>query len=173
MHFYIIRMSDRVDIDIRDWIIPRRKVIVALTTVAHMDATIWDTGVNDDHPVDQFWVGRFLNYSEGQRADRSVEKQTNDAASSTIPTFSTKHVNGAWIPYGGGPRQCPGRHFAKRQILLTTALFVSLFDCEMLGEAMDMGEDFSLKGFGGGVSHPAGKVPVRMRARGAAAPYHQ
>ncbi|KAL1606179.1 hypothetical protein SLS60_003580 [Paraconiothyrium brasiliense] len=167
MHFYIVRMPDRVDINIRDWIIPRRKVIVALTTVAHMDATAWDTGANNEHRVDQFWAGRFLRYPAGQRTDRSgVEKQTSDATSPTAPTFSTKHVDGAWIPYGGGPRQCPGRHFAKRQILLTTALFVTLFDCDMLGGAENMGEDFSLKGFGGGVSHPVGKVPVRMYARG-------
>ncbi len=52
-------------------------------------------------------------------------------------------------------RQCPGRHFAKRQILLTTALMVSMFDCEILEEGRNVQEDFTLKGFGGGVSHPA------------------
>ncbi|KAJ4304491.1 hypothetical protein N0V90_000017 [Kalmusia sp. IMI 367209] len=163
MHFYIVRMPDRVDVNIRDWIIPRRKVIVALTTVAHMDATVWDTGADNEHRVDQFWAGRFLRYPAGQRTDRSgVENHTSDATlptAPTVPTFLTKYADGAWIPYGGGPRQYPGRHFAKRQILLTTALFVSLFDCEMLGRAKNMGENFSLKGFGGGVSYPAAKVP--------------
>ncbi len=160
MHFYIIRMPDRVDLDIRDWIIPRQKVIVTLTTVAHMDATQWSTGLNNEHPIDQFWIGRFLKYPpKGVHGD----KQPQDAASS--PTFSTRELEGSWIPYGGGPRQCPGRHFAKRQILLTTALMVSLFDCEILGEGKHVQEDITLKGFGGGVSHPAGKVPVRIRRR--------
>ena len=53
----------------------------------------------------------------------------------------------------------------KCQILLTTALFVSLFDCEMLGKARNIREDFSLKGFGGGMSHPEGKVSVKICAR--------
>lgn len=150
MHFYIIRMADRVDMNIRDWVIPRRKVIVALTTVAHMDPQAWNTGVNSEHPLDQFWPGRFLK---------------SDPSSSSNPSFSTKEVEGSWIPYGGGPRQCPGRHFAKRQILLTTALWVSLFDCEISKEGMSVQEDFTLMGFGSGVSHPVGKVPMRIRRR--------
>lgn len=160
MHFYVIRMPDRVDLDIRDWVIPRRKVVVTPTTVAHMDPEAWNTGLENEHPLDQFWIGRFLKYpSKGAHDDR----QPHDHRSS--PTFSTKELEGSWIPYGGGPRQCPGRHFAKRQILLTTALMVSLFDCEILEGGRDVQEDFTLKGFGGGVSHPAGKVPMRIRRR--------
>lgn len=157
MHFYIIRMPDRVDMNIRDWIIPRQKVVVTSTTVAHMDREVWDTGLHDEYPVDQFWIGRFLKYPH--------EGDSGNPKGRHSPEFSTKGLEGAWIPYGGGPRQCPGRHFAKRQILLTTALMVSLFDCEILKEGMDVKEDFTLMGFGSGVSHPAGKVPVRIRRR--------
>lgn len=42
---------------------------------------------------------------------------------------------------------------------------VSLFDCEILKEGMNVKEDFTLMGFGSGVSHPAGKVPMRIRRR--------
>lgn len=161
MHFYIIRMSDRVDMEIRDWIIPRRKVVVASTTVAHMDREVWDTGLGNEHPVDQFWIGRFLKYPPESVSDRKIVE-----APTSVPEFSTKGLEGSWIPYGGGPRQCPGRHFAKRQILLTTALMVSLFDCEIIKEGLDVKEDFTLMGFGSGVSHPVGKVPVRIRRRG-------
>jgi cytochrome P450 len=157
MHFYIIRMSDRTEINIGDWIIPRQKVIVTPTTVAHMDSEAWNTGLNNEHPVDQFWVGRFLKYPS--------ERNTEPGEPTCSPTFSTKELGASWIPYGGGPRQCPGRHFAKRQILLTTALMVSLFDCEILKDGRDMQEDFTLKGFGSGVSHPAGKIPMRLRRR--------
>ncbi|KAI1179675.1 cytochrome P450 [Nemania sp. FL0916] len=151
MHFYIIRMADRADMNIRDWIIPRRKVIVTPTTVAHMDPGAWNTGMNDEHPVDEFWVGRFLKYTS---------ESVHDA-----PTYTTKGLEGSWIPYGGGPRQCPGRHFAKRQILFTISLMVNLFDCEILGKGRDVQEDFTLNGYGSGVSHPAGKVPMRIRRR--------
>ncbi|KAL2291309.1 hypothetical protein FJTKL_13926 [Diaporthe vaccinii] len=160
MHFYIIRMPDRVDMSIRDWIIPRQKVVVASTTVAHMDAEAWDTGLQNEHPLDQFWIGRFLKYPPGSEKGESKAQSTAPA-----PEFLTKGLEGSSIPYGGGPRQCPGRHFAKRQILLTTALMVSLFDCEILEEGTDLKEDFTLMGFGSGVSHAAGKVPVKIRRR--------
>lgn len=160
MHFYIIRMADRTDVNIRDWIIPRQKVIVTPTTVAHMDSGAWNTGTENEHPVDQFWIGRFLTYP-----DRSENRTLDPSNSATAPTFSTKGLEGAWIPYGGGPRQCPGRHFAKRQILLTTALMVGMFDCEILEIGRDVKEDLTLKGFGSGMSHPAGKVPMRIRRR--------
>lgn len=160
MHFYIIRMPDRVDLDIRDWIIPRRKVTVTLTTVAHMDSKAWNTGLNNEHPIDQFWIGRFLKHPSA-----SAYRNTKPHDSPSSPIFSTKELEGSWIPYGGGPRQCPGRHFAKRQILLTTALMVSLFDCEILEEGRNVQEDFTLRGFGSGVSHPASKMPMRIRRR--------
>ncbi|KAI0193618.1 hypothetical protein EV127DRAFT_247121 [Xylaria flabelliformis] len=32
-HFYIIRIADRVDMNIRDWILPKRRVIVTSTAV--------------------------------------------------------------------------------------------------------------------------------------------
>ncbi|KAH8723973.1 cytochrome P450 [Phaeosphaeriaceae sp. PMI808] len=150
MHFYIIRMPDKIDMNIRDWIIPRQKVVITCTTSAHMDAKVWNTGSNSEHPVNEFWIGRFLKES---------------MSGSTATTFSTKELEGSWIPYGGGPRQCPGRHFAKRQILLTTALLVTLFDCEILEAGKDAKEDLSLMGFGSGISLAATKIPVKVRRR--------
>lgn len=52
MHFYIIRMPDKTEMNIRGCVIPRQKVIVTLTTVAHMDAEAWSTGLQNEHPVD-------------------------------------------------------------------------------------------------------------------------
>ncbi|KAI1878967.1 hypothetical protein JX265_003144 [Neoarthrinium moseri] len=160
MHVYIIRMPDRVDMNIRGWIIPKQKFIVTPTTVAHMDSEVWNTGLDNEHPVDQFWAGRFLKYPP---ISNDGKIGSPDPASSA--TFSKKEYEGSWIPYGGGPRVCPGRHFAKRQILLTTALMVSLFDCEILGEGKIVQEDSTLSGFGGGMARPAGKVPMRIRRR--------
>ncbi|KAI4861815.1 cytochrome P450 [Hypoxylon rubiginosum] len=99
MHFYIIRMPDRVDMNIRDWIIPRRKVIVTTTT--------------NEHLVDQFWIGRFLKSSNIHQKGGHGDTQPHDTTTSS-PTISTKELEGSWIPYGGGPRLYPGRHFAKR-----------------------------------------------------------
>ncbi|KAF7541022.1 hypothetical protein G7054_g938 [Neopestalotiopsis clavispora] len=146
-------MPDKVDMNIGDCVIPRQKVTVTPTTVAHMDSEAWSTGSRNEHPIDQLWNGRLL-----KDPSKNTLSGTESHESSASPTFSTKELEGSWIPYGGEPRQCPGRHFAKRQILLTVALMVNLYDCEVLGEGKNLQEEFTLKGFGSGVSHPAGKV---------------
>jgi cytochrome P450 len=148
VHFYIVRMPDRVDMNIHNYIIPRRKVIVTSTTAAHMNPIAWATRANDEYPLDSFWPGRFLRYDSNGK-----------------PIFSTKGLEGSWIPYGGGPRQCPGRHFAKRHILLSAALMITLFDCEVSEEGKNVQSDFSIFGFGGGMSHAARKIPGKLRRR--------
>lgn len=67
------------------------------------------------------------------------------------------------MAFGGGVHACPGRHFAKREVLRTIALLVTLFDVEVMDErgAMEM----SAVKFGFGLLGPTGKVPARMRRR--------
>ncbi|KAK2597189.1 hypothetical protein N8I77_013050 [Diaporthe amygdali] len=134
MHFYIIRMPDRTEINTRDWILPRRKVVVTPTTAAHKDPEVRNTILNNEPSVDRFWIGGFL---------RQPSKLEYDTAQSQNTAFSLVSLEWSWIPYGGEPQKCLDRLFAKRQILLTSALM----------------------GFGSGMSHPAGKVPMRIRRR--------
>jgi hypothetical protein len=58
---------------------------------------------------------------------------------------------------------CPGRHFAKRQIIATTALFLATFDVE-LGEPSRVIEN-DMKFLLFGVMHPKGVIPGRIRRR--------
>ena len=79
------------------------------------------------------------------------------------PHFSLEGLSSAWIPFGGGPRACPGRHIAKQQILSVFASFVRHFDLELLAseEAWQMDE----RSYGPGVQLPVGKVPFRIKRR--------
>ncbi|KAF2877366.1 cytochrome P450 [Massariosphaeria phaeospora] len=185
MHFYVIRMPGRVDMDIRDWVIPCQSIVCTSTTAAHMGSQAWPTGLDNEYPVDTFGAGRFLTRPNppppppedpqtghsarpdakppAREEDSQTAHGTRADAKTNPPTFSLTPVSNSWIPYGGGPRQCPGRQFAKRQILLTTVLFITLFDVEILGGGADVKED--LRSFSMGVAHPAGKVPCRMRRR--------
>ena len=162
MHFYLIRMPDRVDMPIRDWVIPRQKIVVTSTTAAHLDPTSFNTGTDNEHPIEEFWAERFLHPSIPVSSATFTSISTSASTDKPELTFSTKPVEGSWIPYGGGPRQCPGRHFAKRQILLSTALMVTLFDCE-IEESGKVGEDAG--NFGMGVAHPDRKVRGRLFRR--------
>ncbi|KAH8594147.1 hypothetical protein B0O99DRAFT_688170 [Bisporella sp. PMI_857] len=46
--------------------------------------------------------------------------------------FCMKGRPSSFFPYGGGHVMCPGRHFAKQEILLTLAILITKFDMEFL-----------------------------------------
>lgn len=141
------------------------------------------------HPLDEFWAERFVVYhndsSSGplkKRYNRDAQKQMHtqpqpalsasdvertaiESSASPIspslaaPRFSDDGLAGIWIPYGGGQNICPGRHFAKQEILLTLATLFSCFDMELIGPAPRI----DWKTFGTGVLAPKGSVRFRIK----------
>lgn len=182
IHGYLVRHSERSDLTANDWYFPKKSLIVVSTDAAHSDSQVWNTQ-NGRHPVDTFWAGRFLapqgandkclmnnvpvakkkeleSPLEQPREARTID-QTDDKDAERPAKFTMHGLNGAWIPYGGGPRKCPGRHYAKRQILLTCAKFLAAFDIEILADDKCL----RLKGgeYGFGAQRPVGKIPARIR----------
>ncbi len=175
-----------------NWIIPQGNVILLSMYHAHRDQDTWNTGTAEEpHPLDEFWAERFLVYSgkpsSGPLNDRSADKhyampsimkpetptsrpsptfslaKVNDSPNSS-PQFSTEGLAGSWIPYGGGQNMCPGRHFAKQEILLMVASIVTSFDIHLI-DPSPPGVDWG--GFGFGVLAPAGKgIRCRIRRTG-------
>jgi cytochrome P450 len=147
VHGFLIRRPEREDIKINNWVIPRKSLCVASNTPASMDPDFWCSGENSAYPVDRFWPGRFL-------------KRDPDTDSLQ---FSLVGTDGYWIPFGGGPHACPGRILTKRQNILTLALMVTLYDCEILATKKDL--EMKSGTYPLGVIPPRGKIPVRMRRR--------
>ncbi|THC96030.1 hypothetical protein EYZ11_004490 [Aspergillus tanneri] len=101
-------------------------------------------------PLEEFWPERFL-----------VQKYNNKN-----PAFSVEGLTECWMPYGGGQRMCPGRHFAKNEIIGTLGLLLDLFECELVDiqEAQRVKADKRWVPYG--TLPPTRKVAVRMRRRG-------
>ena len=179
VHVYITRCPERQNLEINGWTFPKEKLVLVSSTPAHLDESAWNSGRDESNPLNKFWAERFLIYPNdpysGPRKkslgptqsgnptgdDSEVERRRDN----TEPEFSMKGMTGSWIPFGGGPRACPGRHFAKREIIMTCAMMVSMFDVEILAdeEALEMNpSDFGL-----GTLRPVGKVPFRIRRRAA------
>lgn len=179
VHMLIARAPAFDDLSIKDWVIPRGKLLVMSTTVAHMDPETWNTGENNEHPVNTFWAERFLKHGSVPNSGPRRSSNTTDSHSCPVKTsegnsdmcpafqknseFAIKDVEGAWFPYGGGPRQCPGRHFAKRDIIFTAAVMVTYFDLEPLVDVPSLSMD--MRGFGLGTMAVAGAIPVRIRRK--------
>ncbi|KAF2680556.1 cytochrome P450 [Lentithecium fluviatile CBS 122367] len=170
---YITRYTEREEMHVGDWRFPMNHAILVPISAAHMDTSIWNVGRYGEHPVTSFWAERFLvrpndPYSGPKRrqvSETAKEGPLGDMTKTEVSSearFSTDGMQAAWIPYGGGPRACPGRHFAKRQILLIIAAFISCFDIDINGQEK-LG--VSQEDFGTGTQKPSTKCPFRIRRK--------
>lgn len=126
-----------------------------------------DVGFNDEAwaaagrpqrtPLAEFEPERFLNRNPGGGGAATEEGKD----SSLI--FSLDRLAGCWLPFGGGQRSCPGRHFAKAEILAAFSMLFTRYELELLGDADSMKPD--MRWYPIGVLLPTAKVPFRIRKR--------
>ena len=181
---FLTRCNERSDIQINDWLLPRNKILLVSSDPAHFDPEIWNS-TDGHHPPAAFWAERFLVRNdankgvvppkttllhntkenlvphEKQLGTESSSPPNYDTDTEAPRKFTLSGRNGSWIPYGGGSRACPGRHFAKQEILITVAMLLADFDVEILGDESALGIQSGR--FGLGAQVPVGKIPVRIK----------
>ncbi|TKA77372.1 hypothetical protein B0A49_01511 [Cryomyces minteri] len=159
------------DFRIGQWLFPKGKMIVASHWHAARDKRIWNESTDEDpHPVDDFWAERFLVYPDDPesgpakpRSTASIPKGESTGDQRPRPIFTTDPVIGSFIPYGGGMKICPGRFFAKQEMLGTVALMLTVYDIELKLDGKAVEPDMNYFPFGG--VPPKGKIPARIRRR--------
>lgn len=164
---YITRCSAHECVPVGHWWLPRNEVSIVSSYVAHMNTELWNTQ-QGNHPVDSFWAERFI-LDPSDDASGPLSPEYKDAVATAGEKcsasgaqgahFSTKGLNGAWVPYGGGFSACPGRLLAKRIILFTCALLATEYDIDVRSRGFEM--DSST--FGLGTQKP--KTPVAFAIR--------
>jgi cytochrome P450 len=144
----VLRTPAHHAIKVRDWVVRPGDIMAMMSYPMHHDATKYNTGdAQEPHPLSEFWADRFLVPEECEGGSRMK--------------FSLKGLDGSWIPYGGGSNICPGRHFAKQEMLLTAALLIGNFDIQLTGSSPKVDERF----FGTGVLGVQGTQPCRIQRR--------
>lgn len=165
------------DLNFCGWDIRKGETVSVSNMIEAMDETVWNTGSESDpHPIDTFWADRFLVYPNDptsgplrqpksskephstQKADESLSPDSRGA-----PEFSLAGVTNSWVPYSGGPRLCPGRHFAKQEMISAAAMMMAAFDIKLSENCQRPSND--AKYFGFGTLPPDSKIPCRMRRR--------
>lgn len=96
----------------RSMLFGKNSVVIAPSWLGHRDEARWT-----DPPSSQFHAERFL------KGDPETGKVM----------FTTAGTNGKFFPFGGGKTICPGRNFAKQEVLASVAMFLLAFDFEPLG----------------------------------------
>lgn len=187
---FIILRSVKDDVTLGDCFIPQKNVIAMSTYHAHRDQESWNANtVKGPHSLDEFWAERFLVYpgnsstplkpsskDKNGTTPWNMENETTTSPRSSIPVaaklnenpvasphFSTEGLAGAWIPYGRGQNMCPGRHFAKQEVLVIFASILTSFDIHLID---DSPPKVDWRGFGLGMLAPAGKgIRFRIKRR--------
>ncbi|CAG9986900.1 unnamed protein product [Clonostachys byssicola] len=176
----MIGRKAKYDMDFSGWFVKENETVAISNTIEAMDTSIWNTGTEGDpHPLETFWADRFLIYpgdktsgpvkrqlasENSSKETETIEIERNDPAPSPAPQFSVKGVGNSWVPFSGGPRHCPGRHFAKQEMILVAAMVMSAFEIELKVEPGWRPKN-DTKYFGFGTMPPSGIIPCRIRRR--------
>ncbi|KAI5865326.1 putative cytochrome P450 [Durotheca rogersii] len=116
-NFNIIRQA-KEPLTIDGHAIRKGTMLQAPMMVAHYDEAVWGA---PGHPAAEFWADRHIKHVEvADDAGRVVRKRT----------FAMAGRPSSYFPFGGGAPICPGRHFAKHEIMTMIGLIVSRFDIE-------------------------------------------
>ncbi|TRX95879.1 hypothetical protein FHL15_003021 [Xylaria flabelliformis] len=176
----IVRVVLHTDTDVAGYKIPKNSYLAMYSRSMAFDHTAWlRAGRQLGRPLHEFDPNRFLvdttwkrpwhnnRGSEASQKTPAVPMETPDS-SKMKQRFFMEGLLGLWIPYGGGDHVCPGRHFAKHEILMTFAAILSEFDIQ-LEHPKSKCTLPNMKYATFGALPPASKVPFRIRRRKAAA----
>ncbi|KAE8548389.1 hypothetical protein TMatcc_010800 [Talaromyces marneffei ATCC 18224] len=119
MNFNIIRHA-KENITMDGYNIRKGAMLQVPMMAAHYEESVWGSS---GHPASEFWAERHIKYVEDTKEDGKTERRR---------VFAMAGRPSSYFPFGGGPPVCPGRHFAKHEILTTIGMLVSKFDIEVV-----------------------------------------
>jgi cytochrome P450 len=161
------------------WRFPKEAPILSTSWLGGHDVSFWNEGGSlangqPAHPVDGFWAERFLEYT-GNPLSGPVRKPGTDGAVNGAADarfggggrsrLVTTGMSGHWYPFGGGANVCPGRHFAKIEIMASVAVILRAFEFEIVDRKEWASVEPDMNYFPFGAIPPKGKMAVRMRRR--------
>jgi len=151
----VLRSPRNADMVLGNWSVGQGDVVAAMSYPMHQDETRFNTGTpQEPHPLSEFWAERFLVCDMRETLQGASQGQAD-------MKFSLRGTKGAWLPYGGGSNECPGRFFAKQEMLITAALLIGNFEVKL--EGREAGIDWRY--FGSGVLGVQGMLPFRLGPR--------
>lgn len=148
------------DLTVDGYVLKAGNCLMVPSWLAHTEAQ-WSS---EGHPATSFWPERFL--------ERTGSANQKSKATSSTPAPSP----GTYFPFGGGSSMCPGRFFAKQEILTAVGIIILRFDIELIryiehdGKNSERGPEPDVRKAGSGALLPDRDIMVRVRKH--PPPYH-
>lgn len=171
----IPRYTTGGDFQLGAWSIPEGSILGLPSRAGALNKDVWNSGTDQEpHPLEHFWAERFLIYHNDptsgplrrphSSSKSTASRMTDGSNVSDEPVFSVKGLKNVYTSFGGGAALCPGRHFARTEVLSTLARLVLWYDIELrVSEAWEPRMDPAF--FPTGTLPPLDKVPFRIRRR--------
>lgn len=168
-----MRSPEKRDFKLGKWLFKKGDMIFLCSQTAAHNRDLWNSGGEEDpHPLDEFWSDRFLIYPDDPTSGpvkkgavlKEASKIPSQATEKRQPSFSMEGLAGGWVPFGGGVRMCPGRFFAKNEMMASFAMICTNYDIELLtpkGWKPEPDLDYFLVG----AMPPKGAIPFRIRRK--------
>ncbi|KAI0126676.1 cytochrome P450, family 7, subfamily B [Xylariales sp. AK1849] len=125
------------------------RLYIDLLIVRQVDAD----GTMDNIPLrkgDQVMASSWMTHRHPQNFDRpeefDAERFLHKGRNTGELTSTTSGLGGKYFPFGGGHHMCPGRNFARQEILGTVAVLLLNFDISFLSFVERKGDRVELKG---------------------------
>ena len=162
------------DFQLGEWSIPEGSFLGLPSQAGCMNKNVWNAGTDENpHPLEEFWAERFLIYPNDPNSGplrRDIKPSSAvplfkaEEETSNEPKFSLKGLKEVYTPFGGGSAICPGRHFARQEVVSTLARLVLWYDIELqVPDTWEPRMDPAF--FPTGTLPPLDKVPFRIRRR--------
>ncbi|KAL8698457.1 MAG: hypothetical protein Q9224_001843 [Gallowayella concinna] len=176
---FALRSAAHGSVNVDKFTIPKNDLIAVDSRVCAMNPDLWGTGSirdngTENHPLNNFWAERFIVRPDDPTSGplrstclgtKGAKPDLSTRARGKEPYFSMDGLAGGWIPFGGGNRQCPGRSFAKQEIIVGFSLIVSMLDIELLTTDEIAIRKPDMRYYGLGTLPPKGMIPFRFRKR--------
>ncbi|GAP82401.1 putative cytochrome P450 [Rosellinia necatrix] len=155
------RICEHSDFDLMGYRIKKNQLLVVLTWPVLKDEAAWRQSGRPPWKkgLDEFWADRFLVPKQATKGEGHV------AGDPPEYEYSLRGMSGRFLSYGGGQHLCPGRHYAKHQLIGTVAFLLSQYELELSHPAKSHEVQPDMRWFPSGSLPPNKKVSFRIRRK--------
>ncbi|KAI0117412.1 cytochrome P450 [Daldinia grandis] len=167
---FTLRRGEMGSINFSGYKLEAEDLAIIYSRTGALDEEAWSrSGRIPKAPLDQFDAERFLvgpdsHLWSGPTMGMSGSITSHNSIKPGNRQFSMAGLAGIWLPFGGGDRMCPGRHYAKAEMTITLALLFNKFDVElMVADTSNVQPNMGFAPFGS--LPPTCALPFRIRRK--------